>query len=555
MPSNRSPAAGCNVSDHRWHVGSISSAAAPVALTAAPLFSKVVNVGQMLVNTARRLPDRPAVTWGDTTLTYSELASRTGRLASGLRSLGLSRGARICVLMRNRPELVETMYACFSSGAALVPLNARLTAPEVAYHLADAGARILVTDEEGATELAGADLGAATVVATGDPPGPFIAYESLFGADSDPAADVAGDELAWLFYTSGTTGRPKGAMLTHANLGFVVASWLADLTPMDEHDVVLHAAPLSHGAGFHALAATARGAHQVMLPAGSFDPAGVLDVIRSRAVTNTWMVPTQIVMLTDAVANGAARADLPSLRRVVYGGAPFPPAELRRALETFGPVFVQLFGQGETPMTATVLTPADHAAALAGHHPERLASAGWARPGMDVRVLGPDDREVPAGEVGEVCVRGPAVMAGYWERPAETAETLRNGWLHTGDMGRADEHGYLYLLDRAKDMIITGGSNVYAVEVEAALAAHPSVRDVAVVGVADRTWGETIAAVVVTDGTIDEEALAAHCAVQLAGYKRPRRWVFRDTLPRNAYGKVLKRQLREELAAEAASAQ
>lgn len=510
-----------------------------------------VNIGQMLVNTARRLPDRPALTWGPRTLSYAELASRADRLRRGLSSLGVEKGDRVCLLMRNRPEVVETMYACFLSGLGLVPINARLTAGEVAYHVADAGAAVVVTDEEGADELAGAEIGPATVVATGAAAHPFVAYEDLLadggGQSLDPAVDVGRDDLAWLFYTSGTTGRPKGAMLGHSNLGFVVASWLADLTPMDENDVVLHAAPLSHGAGFHALAATARGAHQIMLPAGSFDPVAVMELIRRAGVTNTWMVPTQIVMLTDAVQAGRAPAGVPSLQRVVYGGAPFPPAELRRALETFGPVFVQLFGQGETPMTATVLSPSDHAAALAGHHEERLASAGWARPGMDVRVLGPDDRETPPGQVGEVCVRGPAVMTGYWERPEESAETLRNGWLHTGDLGRMDRHGYLFLLDRAKDMIITGGSNVYAVEVEAAVAAHPAVKDVAVVGVPDRTWGETVVAVVVTDGTAAEADLSGHCAVSLAGYKLPRRWVFRDSLPRNAYGKVLKRQLREEL--------
>jgi long-chain acyl-CoA synthetase len=217
-------------------------------------------------------------------------------------------------------------------------------------------------------------------------------------------------------------------------------------------------------------------------------------------------------------------------------------------------VFVQLFGQGETPMTATVLSIADHAAAFAGDRPERLASAGVARPGMDVRILGDDDTEVAQGEVGEVCVRGPAVMLGYWNRPEATAETLRNGWLHTGDLGRMDEHGYVYLLDRAKDMIISGGSNVYAVEVEAVLADHPAVHEVAVVGVADRTWGEIVTAVVVvegtgasTDTTVLDDALAEHCATRLAGYKRPRRFVYVDALPRNAYGKVLKRELRSEL--------
>jgi acyl-CoA synthetase (AMP-forming)/AMP-acid ligase II len=356
------------------------------------------------------------------------------------------------------------------------------------------------------------------------------------------------DDLAWLFYTSGTTGRPKGAMLTHSNLAFVTASWLADLTPMTEDDVTLHAAPLSHGAGFHALAAVGRGATQVIPTGERFDPPAILDLLGRHGVTNTWMVPTQIVMLTDAVLQGANH-ELPHLARIVYGGAPFAPAELRRALEVFGPVFVQLFGQGETPMTATVLSPSAHAAALAGDHPERLASAGFARPGMDVRVLGPDDGELPAGEVGEVCVRGPAVMRGYWQRPEATAETLRGGWLHTGDLGRQTPDGCLYLLDRAKDLIITGGSNVYAVEVEAALADHPAVREVAVVGLPDRMWGELVVAVVVGNGghPVTEQDLAAHGAATLAAYKRPRRWVFVDALPRNAYGKVLKRQLRDEL--------
>ena len=336
-------------------------------------------------------------------------------------------------------------------------------------------------------------------------------------------------------------------MLTHANLAFVTASWLADLTPMDEADVTLHAAPLTHGAGFHALATTARGAHHVIPESASFDPAAILALLASAEVTNTWMVPTQIVMLVDAL--GDACPDLPDLRHVVYGGAPFAAAELRRALERFGPVFVQLFGQGETPMTATVLPAADHAAALSGDRPERLASAGVARPGMDVRVLDDGGDELPVGAVGEVCVRGPAVMLGYWERTDASAEALRGGWLHTGDLGRLDEHGYLYLLDRAKDLIISGGSNVYAVEVETALANHPMVREVAVVGIPDRTWGELVVAVIVSDVPGDDTArlLDEHCRGTLTGYKRPRRFVFRDELPRNAYGKVLKRELRDDL--------
>jgi len=463
--------------------------------------------------------------------------------------------------MRNRPEMLEAMYACFKGGYCLVPLNSRFTEDDVAYHVSDSGAAAVLTDAEGAEVVLGAIAGtqaAVRVVIAGTdtiPAGAFGPDEIVAATDDGPATvAVDRDDLAWLFYTSGTTGRPKGAMLTHGNLAFVTASWLADLTPMDEADVTLHAAPLSHGAGFHALAATARGAHQV-IPAGTrFEPAAILELMVDVRVTNTWMVPTQIVMLLDHLADhtGDARTMsegapmLPDLRAVVYGGAPFAPADLRRALEVFGPVFVQLFAQGETPMTATVLPIADHAAALAGDRPERLASAGYPRPGMDVRVLGEDDAELPTGEIGEVCVQGPAVMAGYWQRPEESAEALRNGWLHTGDLGRFDEHGYLYLLDRAKDLIITGGSNVYAVEVEAVLATHPAVHESAVIGLPDRTWGEIVTAVVVGDPAAEPQ-LRALCDDVLAGYKRPRRYCYVDELPRNAYGKVLKRELRGRL--------
>jgi len=523
-----------------------------------------MNVGQLLANSARRFPRRTAVSWGDERLTYSELDRRANALAGGLARAGVGPGERVAVLMRNRPEALESMFACFKGGYCLVPLNSRFTAEEVAFHVGDSGARAVITDTEGASVAVAAATAALVIVAGPAPqvPGPAghetvghetVGYETVVaaGSGSPVAADVDRDDLAWLFYTSGTTGQPKGAMLTHANLGFVTASWLADLTPMDERDVTLHAAPLSHGAGFHALAATARGAHQVILPHASFDPAAVMDVLAREGVTNTWLVPTQIVMLVDHL--GGQRPHLPDLRHVVYGGAPFAPADLRQAVETFGPVFVQLFAQGETPMTATVLPARDHAEALAGDRPQRLASAGVARPGTDVRVLDSTDRELPPGQVGEVCVRGGAVMLGYWNRPDATAETLRNGWLHTGDVGRFDDHGYLYLLDRAKDMIISGGSNVYAVEVEAVLADHPDVQEVAVVGVEDRKWGEVVTAVVVPKDGADRallvEELSSLCAGRLAGYKRPRRYVLHGPLPRNAYGKVLKRDLRAELAA------
>jgi long-chain acyl-CoA synthetase len=257
------------------------------------------------------------------------------------------------------------------------------------------------------------------------------------------------------------------------------------------------------------------------------------------------MVPTQIVMLTDAAP---ADVVLPTLEYVVYGGAPMTPAATQRAVDRFGPVFVQLYGQGETPMTATVLRRQDH-------RPDALGSAGRARPGVDVRIMNENGELAPPDTVGEVVVRGPSVMSGYWNRPEASAETLRDGWLHTGDLGRIADDGLLYLLDRTKDMIISGGSNVYAVEVEQVLSAHPDVADVAVVGVPDDLWGELVVAVVVPaagDGSpLDTAALEAHCRAALAGYKIPRRWEQVETLPRNAYGKVLKRELRGELSTNA----
>jgi acyl-CoA synthetase (AMP-forming)/AMP-acid ligase II len=510
-----------------------------------------MNLGQLLTNAARRSPLAPAVTQDERRLTYAELDARVDALAHGLGELGLVQGDRVAVLMNNCPELLETMFACFKAGLCWVPLNARFTSSEVEFQVTDCEARAVISGAGLHSVVDGADLPGVHLISTAELPAGGVAYDDVVRSGEgrgNAVVQVDRDALAWLFYTSGTTGRPKGAMLTHAVLDFVTASWLADLTPMDEGAATLHAAPLTHGAGFHAIATTARAGHHVMTGPGPFRPADVFDLLRRERIDNTWLVPTQIIMLADAAVQSPV--ELPHLRHVVYGGAPFPPAELRRAVETLGPVLVQLYGQGETPMTATVLPAAAHTAALADPASDRFASAGFARPGMDVRVFDADDRELPPGEVGEVVVRGPAVMLGYWNRPDATAETLRGGWLHTGDLGRMDDHGFLYLLDRAKDLIITGGSNVYAVEVEAALISHAAVRDVAVVGVPDRTWGELVVAVVVTDddaGAV-EPLLAEYAAHELAPYKRPRRYAFVPELPRNPTGKVLKRELREQLA-------
>ena len=494
-----------------------------------------MNLAGLLDYAATCFPSRPAVTWDGETISYDELHKQVVALDTWLRSVGAGADTRVAVFMENRREYLVAMFAIFRCGATLVPCNSRLTEDELTFLVSDATALVVLTDE-GRAPTARAAAGDATVCVAGPELDAILGDR---GGVPQAPAEVDADDIAWLFYTSGTTGRPKGAMLSHAVLQFVTVAWLADLTPLDETDVTLHAAPLSHGAGFHALAATARAAHQVIPSTQGFDAAATLALIAEMGVTNTWMVPTQIVMLTDAAPAGVA---LPTLRYVVYGGAPMTPSATTRALERFGPIFVQLYGQGESPMTITVLRRQDH-------RPELLGSAGRARPGVEVAILNEDGQRLPAGSVGEVAVRGASLMSGYWRRPDATAEALRDGWLHTGDLGRLTDDGVLYLLDRTKDMIISGGSNVYAVEVERVLGAHPCVADVAVVGVPDELWGEVVAAVVVpaAGSGLDETTLEAHCRATLAGYKVPRRWLCVDSLPRNAYGKVLKRELRAEL--------
>lgn len=510
-----------------------------------------MNVAELLANAATAFPRRTAVVWGadwQHRRSYGEVARRAAALAHHLRhDLGLDSGDRVAVLMDNGPELVEAMFGVWWAGCAVAPVNARSTAAELRYHVEDAGARaILVGAGHDATvdEVLPEVPSLQHALRVAPPDG---VEDASFGEVTSRAtvmtpAPAAPDDPAWLVYTSGTTGRAKAAVLTHRVLTFVALAWVADLHQLCEDDVGLHSAPLTHGAGLHMLALTMKAVPQVVLAPRGFDPARFCEAVQRHRVTNTWLVPTQIKMLLGADLESF---DLSSLRGIVYGGSPMYVEDLVAALDRIGPVLVQVFAQAESPMTGTWLPAGEHDPSGSGRL--RLSSAGRARSGMRVRIVDPDGRPLPPGDVGEICLQGGAVMAGYWNRPEATAEALRDGWLHTGDVGRLDDNGYLYVLDRLKDMVISGGLNVYPREVEEALLEHPGVGQVAVIGVPDATWGEAVKAVVVPADPAAPptfEDLITFLRDRLAGYKRPKSVDVVAALPVSPYGKVDKKALR-----------
>ena len=364
-------------------------------------------------------------------------------------------------------------------------------------------------------------------------------------------APMAGEDPAWLFYTSGTTGRPKGAVLSCGNLMAASLSYLADVDEVSAEDAALYAAPMSHGAGLYNFIHVQRGARHVVPESGGFDPAEILALGKSVGHISMFAAPTMVKRLVDhARATGETGT---GLKTIVYGGGPMYVADIKAALEVFGPKFVQIYGQGEAPMTITALSRADIADSAYPDWDRRLASVGRAQSVAEVRILSEDGAPLPPGEVGEIAVRGPQVMQGYLDNPDANAKSLRDGWLWTGDLGQMDANGYLTLHDRAKDLIISGGSNIYPREVEEVLLTHPEVEEVAVIGVADPEWGEIVVAFVVSGGSTppDTASLDEVCTASIARFKKPKRYVFVSELPKNNYGKVLKTDLRQRMASEA----
>ena len=482
-----------------------------------------MNLVTGLQRAARAGPGAPAIFHGRACwATYGELALRVGRLAAGLRErVGLAPGERVAIAMKNSPEYLEALYAAWWAGLAVVPVNARLHPKEIAFIVADSGARLVLEAPEQVAGLA--------------------ADHVLAPAEADPEA------LAWLFYTSGTTGRPKGAMLSHRNLGQMTLSYFVDVDTVSAAGRLLHAAPLSHGSGLYNFTHLAKGAAQVVPESGAFDAGEVLDLLDAHDNVSMFAAPTMVKRL--ALAAGAAGARARGLQTLVYGGGPMYHADLQLATAAFGHRLAQIYGQGESPMTITALSKAHHADTAHPRHRERLASVGL--PQCVVRVAIRDDRgrELPAGEVGEVCVRGEVVMSGYWDNLEGTASALRDGWLWTGDLGAFDADGFLTLKDRSKDLIVSGGSNVYPREVEEVLLLHPAVGEASVVGRQDAEWGEVVVAFVVARGEAPPEGeLDRLCLDHIARFKRPKEYRFVARLPKNHYGKVVKAELRAMLA-------
>jgi long-chain acyl-CoA synthetase len=506
-----------------------------------------VNIAYLLQKSASAAPDRPALAQGKVPLaTYATFASRVVALARGLRQdYGLAAGDRVAIAMANTPEYLEAMFAIWHAGLVAVPINAKLHRREFAYILDHSGARLCFVTPKLADVIAPLVDSVDSLEHVVDAAGPD--YARLVGGDGMALATVAGRDPAWLFYTSGTTGQPKGATLTHRNLMVMTLSYLADLDRISAGDAIIHAAPMSHGSGIYALPHVARAANQVAPESGGFDPAEIVDLIGAYPGTTFFFAPTMIVRLMNSPA--VAGADFTNLKSLIYGGGPMYAADTVKALDCFGPKLIQVYGQGESPMTITYLSREAH---LDHDHPRymaRLASVGVPRTDVAVRVIDEDGATLPPDGYGGILVRGDVVMKGYWRDPEATARTLRDGWLHTGDMGAFDGDGYLTLMDRSKDVIISGGSNIYPREVEEALLAHTGVLEVSVVGRPDPEWGEDVVAFVVPRaGTVVPEAeLDRACLDAIARFKRPKAYYFVDALPKNNYGKVLKTELRKRL--------
>jgi acyl-CoA synthetase (AMP-forming)/AMP-acid ligase II len=509
----------------------------------------MIHLTQGVHRAMRQHPDRPATVCGSRRQNHAQFADRVARMAGALQQLGMNAGDRVGILSLNSDRYLELYFAVWWGGGVVNPINTRWSAGEIAHSIDHCDTRILAVDETFAplvVDLSERSRSLRTIIHAGDGPRPsgMFAYEQLI-ADHAPVTDAlrCDGDLAGVFYTGGTTGFPKGVMLSHANLySGALVGLIEGLA--QEGDIGLHSAPMFHLAdGAFSLMLTLRGCTHVMVP--SFQPERVLDAIQAERISCLVLAPTMMQMLVDHPRLSAYQLD--SLQTIFYGASPISEALLERVVQSLpGTRFFQAYGQTEMSPIVSILRPEFHTAE--GHRLGKLRSAG--RPAMcvEVKIVDADTRELPRGEVGEILARGPGVMQGYWNDPEQTSAALRDGWVHTGDGAYMDEDGFIFVVDRVKDMIVSGGENVYSAEVENAIALHPAVAMCAVIGIPDEHWGEAVHAYVVCKpGTpaIDADSVKAHCRALIAGYKCPRSVEFRDALPVTGTGKVLKNALRD----------
>lgn len=507
-----------------------------------------MNIASFLPGLARVHGHRPAVSvGGDLFCDYRRLSRRVAGLARSLRDgFGLREGDRVGIAMVNCPQYIEILLACWHAGLCAVPVNAKLHVREIAFILEHCATPVcFVTADlcDTVTPLCAEVAPLERVVNVDDP-----AYEALTGAGPMELVDRADEAPAWIFYTSGTTGRPKGATLGHGNLMAMALRYYADIDFVGPEDCYLHAAPMSHGSGLYGLPHLMKASHQIVPHSRGFDVDEIFGLMEIYRNLTFFAAPTMLTRMTNHPDAATARAD--SIKTIYYGGAPMYLEDLKRAIALFGPRFHQIFGQGESPMTGVGLAKSFHADAGHPRFAERLASTGLPRTGVEVRIVDENDEDVAVGVCGEVLFRSDVTMLGYWNNPEATAETLRGGWLHTGDIGCFDEDGFVTLKDRSKDMIISGGTNIYPREIEEVLLTDRRIAEVSVVGRPHPDWGEeAVAFVVGVDGaSIDPEDLDRLCLDNIARFKRPKAYIFVRELPKSNYGKVLKTKLREWLA-------
>ena len=499
-----------------------------------------MNMALWLDRAARVMGARPALLLGQNPVAdYAGFARRVAGLAASLTRDGIVPDDRVGIFARNVPDYLTCLYAIWRAGAVAVPINAKLHPKEAAWILSNAEATsCFVTDD--LAEVSGLPL-----TRIGDD-----AFEAACASDpQDPVPRDASD-LAWLFYTSGTTGKPKGVRITHGMIAATSLCYPLDVDPVRPEDAALYAAPMSHGAGLYAAIHVRMGAAHIVPSSGGFDATEVLDLAQAHGTTSMFMAPTMVRRLTDTAKSAGRKGE--GIKTIVYGGGPMYRADIEEAVDWFGPRFVQIYGQGECPMAISALSRDEVADRTHPRWAERLASVGRAQSLVEIAISDGQGGHLPPGETGEIMVRGAPVMPGYWKNGDATAKTLVDGWLMTGDVGRLDADGYLTLADRSKDVIISGGTNIYPREVEEVLLTHADVHEVSVVGRPSQQWGEDVVAFVVAavGRPVDAAALDAHCLGQMARFKRPKAYIAVPELPKNNYGKVLKTELRERLGKE-----